>query len=297
MKVVNSLILAFCVLTNGTQSIAESPFIEIHGHRGARAVLPENTIPALQYAIEVGVDVLEFDLAVTKDDHLVLSHNPHIDGHICVDKNGNKVPEKGELIRDLTLVQVQSYDCGALQNPRFKNQSTKTGTKIPSLDEVFEMLTTYPSELAKTVMFNIETKIYPESPEFTVGPTQFAKLLYASLQKHNVVDRTVVQSFDFRTLIAIRLLDRKIKIAALLKDSRPSFTAVAKGLNPNYISPNANLLTNENISIAHFYGVKVVPWTVNEKDDWDRLIMMGVDGIITDDPQPLVQYMESLQLR
>lgn len=297
MKVVSTLLVALCGLLCINQAVAESPFIEIHGHRGARSVLPENTIPALQYAVEVGVDVLEFDLAVTKDDHLVLSHNPHIDAHICVDKNNNHVPEKSILIRDLTLKEVQTYDCGALQNPRFKNQAVKVGTKIPSLHEVFEMLDAYPSDNAKRVMFNIETKIYPESPHLTVNPTKFAKLLYKSLKKHNVIDRTVVQSFDFRTLIAIRLLDRKIKISALLRDVRPSFTAVAKGLNPNYVSPKASLLTSENISIAHFYGVKVVPWTINRQEDWDRLIMMGVDGIITDDPQPLVRYMESLQLR
>ena len=245
----------------------------------------------------MGGDVLEFDIAVTKDDHLVLSHNPHINGHICLDKNGNSLPEKGQLINSLSLREVQSYDCGSLKNPNFQKQSPSYGAKIPSLDEVFSMLRDNKNPLSKTVMFNIETKLYKGHPEFTVTPKKFAKLLYQSLKRNHVTTRTIVQSFDFRSLIEMRLLDPSIKISALVKNARPSFTAIAKGLNPQYISPRASLVSSENVSLAHFYGVRIVPWTINKQADWDRFIMMGVDGIITDDPKPLVKYMESLRLR
>ncbi|PCJ19568.1 MAG: glycerophosphodiester phosphodiesterase [Candidatus Cloacimonadota bacterium] len=297
MKKITSFIGIFSILFSLNNAFAESPFIEIHGHRGARSILPENTLPAIKYALEVGVDVLEFDLAVTKDDYLVLSHNPQISGDICKDKYGNSLPKKGKFINKMTLREVQSYDCGVLQNPRFKNQKTIKGTKIPTLDEVFEMLRKNKHKNAQKIWFNIETKIYKDHPEYTVSPKKFAKLLYLSLKKNQVRHRTVVQSFDYRTLIRMRLLDPSIKISALIAKARPSFTAIAKGLNPDYISPKATLLTSDNISMAHFYGMKVVPWTINKKEDWDKYIMMGVDGIITDDPKPLVDYMTSLQLR
>src|SRR5271155_5053535 len=123
-----------------------APRILVHGHRGARAMYPENTIPAFRYAIEIGVDFLEMDVAVTKDSVLVISHDPHINGEICTG------PHPGIAIHELTLSELRQYDCGTLKNPRFPKQQPVPGTCIPTLDEVLNL-----SRLGN-VQFNIETK-------------------------------------------------------------------------------------------------------------------------------------------
>src|SRR5688572_16254359 len=105
----------------------------VHGHRGARAVLPENTLPAFEYAIQIGVDALELDLAVTKDNVLVVSHDPTINGTICQGGEAH-IP-----IRHLTLAQLRKYDCGARRNPAYPQQKPVPGTRIPTLDQVLEL--------------------------------------------------------------------------------------------------------------------------------------------------------------
>src|SRR5450755_4710334 len=111
-------------------TIHSAPRILVHGHRGARALRPENTIPAFEYAIQAGADVLEMDVAVTKDNVLVISHDPHINPEIC------QGPHPGIAIRQLTLAELREYDCGALKNPHFPKQQPVPGTRIPTLDEV-----------------------------------------------------------------------------------------------------------------------------------------------------------------
>ncbi len=110
-----------------------APKIQVHGHRGARAVRPENTIPAFEYAIAAGADVLELDLAVTKDNQLVVSHDLHMNRKIC------RGPEGETAIRALTLAEIRAWDCGALKNPEFPRQQTVPGTRMPTLDEVFAL--------------------------------------------------------------------------------------------------------------------------------------------------------------
>src|SRR5437588_1347278 len=122
----------------------------VHGHRGARAIYPENTIPAFEYAIKAGADVLEMDVAVTKDGVLVISHDPHLNPEIC------QGPQPNTLIRSLTLEQVRQYDCGLLKNPRFEKQRPVPGTRIPTLDEVLGLSSQGSFE------YNIETKSLPE---------------------------------------------------------------------------------------------------------------------------------------
>src|SRR5215469_17080378 len=127
--------------------------ILVHGHRGARAIYPENTIPAFRYAIDSGVDFLEMDVAVTKDNVLVISHDPHINGEIC------SGPHPGIAIHELTLAELREYDCGALKNSHFPKQHPVPGTRIPTLDEVLNLAD------GNSVQFNIETKSFPDHPE------------------------------------------------------------------------------------------------------------------------------------
>src|SRR5580658_3438181 len=174
---------------------SDSPRILVHGHRGARARRPENTLPAFRYAIEQGVDVLELDVAVTKDNVAVVSHDPTINATIC------SGPKTGIAIRTLTLAELKEYDCGAKQNPSFATQVPVPGTHMPALDEVFDL------GRGNTVEFNVETKISADNPEWTPGPEAFTQLVLDLIRKHGIEQRVILQSFDPRTLRAMKKLD------------------------------------------------------------------------------------------
>ena len=254
--------------------------ILVHGHRGARARRPENTIPAFEYAIRAGVDALEMDVAVTKDDVLVISHDPHINAQICTG------PHPGVAIHELTLAELRDYDCGTLRNPHFPEQQPAPGTRIPTLDEVLALAS------QGDFLFNIETKSFPQHPELTPPPEEFARMLLASIRRHHLEKRVIVQSFDFRTLVAMKRLAPEILLSALWEGGPRSFTDLAKdaGGTP-IVSPIFKIVTPERVAEAHAAGLQVVPWTVDTPADWQRMIDAQVDAIITDDPAALLAYL------
>jgi glycerophosphoryl diester phosphodiesterase len=258
---------------------AEAPrSILVHGHRGARAVRPENTLPAFEYAIAAGVDVLELDMAVTKDNVVVVSHDPLLHGPVC------KGPEKEVAIHSLTLKQVKEWECG-VGNPGFPRQQVIPGTRIPTLDEVFALAPKGKFE------FNIETKIFADHPELTPSPEDFVKLVLAEVKKHHLESRVMLQSFDFRTLHAMKKIAPEIRRVALYEGTPKDFVEIAKEADVKIVSPQYKLVTPEQVAKAHAAGLLVVPWTADDPADWDRLIAAKVDAIITDDPAALIQHM------
>ena len=255
--------------------------ILVHGHRGARAVRPENTIPAFEYAISVGVDVLELDMAVTKDNVLVVSHDPHLSPKICTG------PEPGAAIHSLTMKQLREYDCGALQNAEFPKQKAVPGTRMPTLDEVFELAGKGKFE------FNIETKIFPDKPELAPEPAEFARLVVAAVRKHHLESRVIIQSFDFRTLHAVQKIAPELRLSALYANTPKPFVEIAKLAGATIISPYFTLVTKEQVDTSHAAGLQVVPWTANTPEQWKKLVDAGVDAIITDDPATLIEYLKT----
>ena len=274
------LVFALCLMT-----VNAAPRILVHGHRGARAIYPENTVPAFEYAIKIGADVLEMDVAVTKDNVLVISHDPHINPEIC------KGPHPGVAIHELTLAELREYDCGALKNPHFPKQQPVPGTRIPTLDEVLSL------SRGNNVQFNIETKSFPDHPELTPPPDVFARMLLDVIRKHQLDSRVIVQSFDFRTLHATKRLAPNIRLSALWEgDARP-FVDIAHAGEAGIISPLFKLVTPQQVKSAHDAKIQVVPWTADTPADWQMLIDAGVDAIITDDPAALIAYMKEKGLR
>jgi glycerophosphoryl diester phosphodiesterase len=252
----------------------------VHGHRGARAIMPENTLPAFEYAIGVGVDVLELDLAVTKDNVLVVSHDPTINPVICSGPHAH-VP-----IRELTLAELRQYDCGSRKNPSYPKQKPVPGTKIPTLDEVLALAPRGKFE------FNIETKIFRNTPQYTPSPEEFARLVLDAVRKHKLERRVILQSFDFRTLHAMKNLAPEIRLSALYEGPPKDFAAIAREAGAQIISPQYGLVTKEQVDAAHRAGLQVVPWTANTEANWKHLIAAGVDAIITDDPKELISYLK-----
>ncbi len=264
----------------------------VHGHRGARSVLPENTLAAFQYAIDNNVDVLELDLAVTADNVLVVSHDPHINADICLDPKGSKI-QKAPLIHSLNLSEVQKYDCGTLKNKKFPKQKSVKKEKIPTLQQVFDLVANSKNPHAQKIEFNIETKLFPNEPEATPTPEEFAKLVYELVEKNNLTSRVIVQSFDYRSLRAIKKINPNIRTSQLISDNLIDLAALAKASSVDIISPYWEWITKEEVEKLHEIGVKVAPWTANDPIAWKKLIDMKVDAIITDDPVSLQSYLKN----
>ena len=259
--------------------------ILVHGHRGARAMRPENTISAFEYAVKAGVDVLELDMAVTKDNVIMISHDPILHGPVCTG------PQEHAVIHELTFEQVRRWDCGAVQSPGFPKQKTMPGTRMPTLDEVFSLAD------RGLFDFNIETKIFPDKPEYTPSPEEFVRMVLRKIRSYKLEKRVILQSFDFRTLIAMRKLAPEIRLSALTQNDPRDFTLIAKEGQAGIISPHYNLVTTQKVAAAHAAGLEVIPWTANTPAEWDRLIKAGVDAIITDDPAELIAYLKGNGLR
>ena len=265
---------------------AAAPRILVQGHRGARAVRPENTLPAFEYAIGAGVDVLELDISVTRDNVLVVSHDPQMNRKIC------QGPDAPTAIRQLTLAQVKQWDCGALRNPDFPKQQPLPGTRMPTLDEVFALASKGAFE------FNVETKIDPKKPDRAPDPVTFARMVVEAIRKHNLEKRVMVQSFDFRTLHEIKKLAPEIRLSALYGGLPRDFVKISQeaGGAPIF-SPHYLLVTKKKVRKAHEAGIQVVAWTANTPKAWDKLIKAQVDAIISDDPAALIAYLKQKGLR
>jgi glycerophosphoryl diester phosphodiesterase len=241
-----------------------APPILVHGHRGARAVQPENSLAAFQYAISIGADFLEMDVAVTRDDVVVVSHDPKLKPAI------RKSPRRPTAIRNLTLAELARC------------------TPVPTLDQVLDLAGQGP------IQFNIEIKSFPKRPELAPPPERFAELVWQTLQRHKLEPRAMVQSFDFRTLHAMRRLAPEIRLAALYVGPPKSFLAIAREAGTNIVAPHRALVTRARVRAAHAAGVAVVPWTANRPAVWKRLVAAQVDAIITDDPAALIAYLQKL---
>lgn len=258
--------------------------IKIHGHRGCRALRPENTMPAFQHAVELGVDVLELDMGVTKDNHLLISHDPHLTPALC--RKGDGTPLSAPVaIHSLTLAEAQRYDCGALKNPDFPKQTPVPHTPPPTLEQVFSLAKKNPR-----LEFNIETKIFADHPELTPDPAAFARLVVETVRRFKLEKRVIVQSFDPRTLQEVRKMAPAIRLAVLSGDGK-GYISLAEELGAEIVSPDYHYLTEDDVKRAHALHMEVVPWTANDEAAWKRLVDMGVDAIITDDPEALAAFL------
>lgn len=262
---------------------------DLQGHRGARGLAPENTIPSFLIAIDYGVDTIELDLVITSDRKLLVSHEPWFDYKISTKPDGNPVNEEEQMgfnIFEMTFEETQVFDVGIRGHELFPEQQPMAVTK-PLLRDAVREIDAYVVELGlEPVWYNVETKSRPEWYNvMTPQPEEFAKLLYEELKELGILDRVIVQSFDPATLIEFRKLDDGVKQAILVSEETAIQTYLdILGYTPEIWSPNYLLVTPQLIRDAAINEMKVIPWTINERGDMIRLLKMGVDGIITDYP-------------
>ncbi len=254
-----------------------------------------------------GVTTLETDLAVTSDGVLVISHDPMLNPDLVRGPDGKWLATAGPAIRTLSAADLAKYDIGRT-NPesrygkQFPEQKPADGERIPTLAQVFALG-------GPATRLNIEIKTDPTKPDLTLDPERFADLVVKEVRGAKADDRTTIQSFDWRGLLAARRLAPDIATACLSiesntmdtvrrAESRPSpwlggldlqahggsLPRLAKAAGCAVWSPFWRNVTAEAVKEAQGLGLKVIPWTVNDPAEMARLIALGVDGMITDYP-------------
>ena len=285
--------------------------LEIHGHRGARGLLPENTLPGFERAIALGVDALELDICMTRDGVPVVHHDTALNPDHTRDASGVRLEPPGPLLKDLDLAELPALDVGRARpgsrtSLRFPHQKPRDGARIPTLADVLA-LGRRPA--AGTVRFNIEIKSSPLEAHESAGPEALALAVVAVLRAEEMIDRATVQSFDWRVLRELRAIAPEIAIACLTSErgwrdtvlrgrAEPSPWTAGLGVDadggsvprlvhrfggPVWMPFHADLRA-ESLAEARTLGLRVIVWTVNEIPDMEALARLGVDGIVTDYP-------------
>ena len=302
------------------------PDFDVQAHRGGRARRPENTLAAFGFAIELGVDTVEMDLAVTKDRVVVVSHDYRLNPTITRAPDGEFLDEDaGILIKDLDFERLQRYTVGEIKRGsdywyRFREQAALPGERIPSLAQVFELVD---SMGADTLRFNLEIKSYPPFPEYTIDYIEFVDLVIDIIREYGMESSVTIQSFDWRTLERVKEVAPAISIACLTVrnfsidgarynlqpggegpsswlanldfDEYSSIPTLVHAFGADILSPYYREIERRDVEEAHRLGIKVIPWTVNDQRIMKKLIGWGVDGIITDEPDLLLEVLEGFK--
>ena len=306
-------------------------YFDFEPHRGGRAARPENTLYAYAYAIEMGATSIECDMQYTKDGHIVMSHNAVLNLDLTRDASGKYVGNSDEYdIRTMTLEQVRKYDVSAI-NPTTKyysihgeSQVVPAHAQVPTLEEVFQLV----KDSGKTdILLNIEAKSYPDpiqpNHKNNANTKKFIAEFNRLVKKYDMENNVILQSFDWSTLIEMKKQNPNISLSALycqqpswgrdseylrawekekspylggldIKDFQGNAVKAAHAIGADVVSPYYTELCKDDVDLAHSYGMKVVPWTVNNVSDMEMLYTMGVDGMISDKPWILRAYLEKV---
>lgn len=296
--------------------------LDLQSHRGGRGETTEESLRAFEKTLDLGVTTLEFDIVLTADGVPAVWHDPVVQAEKCSDTapttaNDPKYPYVGKLMHELTWQQVQTLDCGK-QLPKFPKAEVIKANKIIRLDDVFELT----AKRGADVYYNIETKLEAEHPEQSATPQQFVDAIFTVVEKHQMTDRVLIQSFDWRSLPLVHARDPKVPLVLLWDETTwvagskwtepVSYDAVggdiikaAQQLNVSVLSPGYSVPYGQTaadasfklvadaafMTKAHEAGMKVVPWTINDKATMAAQMDAGADGIITDYPTMLRELM------
>ncbi len=263
--------------------MTEGPIV-IHGHRGSRGTHPENTIPSFREARDVGAAFVELDVHLSKDGHVVVFHDFEISGKLCRDSSGE--PVKGKIpLGELTLAQIQSYECGSTRLGAFPFQQACPGERIPTLEEVIQ----WKLKEAPQMRLNVEIKRESESKPHRPSAELLAENVVSLLRKYELTGTSLVQSFDFDVVRAVRKLDSKLRLSCLFEEEA-DFARITVENDAQVVAPFHRLLNEANAEACLEAGLEILPWTVNEPDDWERLIDLGARSLITDYPRKLGEF-------
>jgi glycerophosphoryl diester phosphodiesterase len=292
-----TVLLSFLFLYNsGAMTYAQGK-TDIQGHRGCRGLMPENTLEAFIYAIDIGVHTLEMDVVISSDMEVIVSHEPYFNHEISTGPDGSEITKDNELqynIYRMNVDEIKNFDVGIKVHPRFPNQK-KINCHKPLLSEVITKSDLHTGEIGSpAILYNIEIKRQKEYDHiYHPDPATFASLVYRVINSHGIKDRTTIQSFDVESLQAIKKTDASVS-QALLVDIKENYKEKLDKLGylPEILSPHFFLVNDEMIRFCKTKGMKLIPWTVNEIKHIERMLEMGVDGIISDYPDRVIQIIQ-----
>lgn len=296
-------LLAAGVMFEGCQGpVKEKPPV-VHAHRGGAALYPENTILAMIHATTIGVPVIEFDLHVTKDSMVVVSHDAYLNHAKALTPEGNPIPadkEKEYKIYEMTYDSLRRYDVGSLPDPAYpqrKNVRCCVPLVADLIDSV-EFLTK--NNGISPVSYNIEIKSDPSkdsiySPDYRT----FADLCMKVLLSKKLGERLLVQCFDVRTLNYLHEKYPSVRLSYLVEDKNATFEELMSRLDfvPQVYSPKSDMLTEEIVGKVRAKGMELAPWTVDDKPEIERLKKLGVDAIITNRPDSVMRWLGYPQVK
>lgn len=269
--------------------------LDWQGHRGARGLVPENTTEAMLEALKYPITTLELDVVIAKDNVVMVSHEPWMSSEICLDPKGNSVKEKAVNLYQLTSDEISKYDCGSKKHARFPQQK-KMKTSKPRLEKLLSETEKVILQKNLQINYNIEIKstLEDERDGFQPDVAKFTDLVIATIIRKVDPSRVTIQSFDWRVLKYLQKAYPTWKTVALIEESfNPEKVLKDLGFTPTVFSPYFKELTVEKIKFFQNKGVLVIPWTVNEISDMEKMLKMGVDGIITDYPDRITKVKKS----
>lgn len=283
------LIFFGCQTKDQTAVAVSNKKIDYQGHRGARGLYPENSIIGLIKALDYPIQTLELDLVVSKDSQLILSHEPWFSNQICSHPDGRAIAEEEAenlLVYELDYKDIKAYDCGLRGNPRFEAQRKVAGYKPSFMDAVSNVELYCRKQDRALPHYNVELKSRPEWYGKRVPPpATFVRLALDEINLLDIKNRVTLQSFDPAILNEIHRRDSNVTTSFLVENIESVPTNLAKlDFKPDIYSPYFKLLNIGVVQSLHDQGIKVIPWTINDPTIMQKLIGIGVDGIITDYP-------------
>ncbi len=284
MKIIGFLGLLLC-----SHLLMAQNKLNRQGHRGCRGLMPENTIPAMKKALDLGVQTLELDVVISKDKQVVVSHDPFMSSHIALKPDGTPVTaseERAINLYQLSYAEIKKFDVGSKPYPEFSQQQKFPAYK-PLLSELIDSVDAYAKTKGLPLpKFNIEIKSMPQTDGvYHPAPEEFVDLVFKVCQSKNLSKRMNIQSFDARPLQLIHKQSPDIILAYLTANTKSvSDNLATLGFVPYAYSPYYKNVTGETVKACHEKGMQIIPWTVNTKSEIDSLVALGVDGIISDYP-------------
>lgn len=285
--------------------------MRLHGHRGARGHWPENTLLGIKNTFDLGVRVVELDVLLSQDNVPVVTHNPTLMTATTRAQTGGWITDDSLKIIDIPYCALKQYDVGGIRAgtayaARYPDQAFLFDLNIPTLEDVAVLVQ---ADTYKDVWLNIEIKSTPLDAGLTPAPDLLAKHVVDLLVKKRLQERVILQSFDWRVLREIKALAPDIPRSHLTYQNckapvmqpniyadspwmdgtacRADFSdlsSVIAGLGGAIWSPFHENITQDAVQEAQELGLIVNAWTVNDVADIDRMLTIGVDGIITDYP-------------
>lgn len=285
--------------------------IIVVGHRGCAGLRPENTLTGFKYAVEMGVDAIEFDVHLTKDGRVVIHHDFHLNTMITRASDGSWFDNPGLPFCQKTIEEIRSYKLGRIRpgtpytisHPEVQNIEDEP---IPTLDELFDLARRYPN-----VQLQIELKTTPENPLISSDPQVLVKAVLQKIKDYGYHGRTAILAFDWRVHLIARKFNSEIPLYFIyekihngfaadspwfggynLNDFNGSLPAMVAAMGGNVWSVWHTELTQKDVEEAHRYGLDVNTWGTNTSQEIKRVIEMGVDLVTTDRPDVLIEILQ-----